>query len=92
MLSIAGHSFTVRQKGAEPPRPQPVEIEGKVQSVSGSCPSLSLRVNGETVTTDSSTRFKGSCGKIRPGTDVEVKGHRIGGTIKADEVDVDDDD
>ena len=91
-LSIAGHSFSVRQKGAEPPRPVRVEIEGKVESVSGSCPSLSMRVRGESVTTDSSTKFKGSCGKIRPGTEVEIEGRRIGGTIIADEVEVDDDD
>jgi hypothetical protein len=92
-LSIAGQSFTVRQKGAEPPQSQKVEISGRVQSVSGSCPSLSMRVDSDHVTTDSSTRFKGEpCGKIRPGVRVRVKGHRSGGTIKADEVDVDDDD
>ncbi len=86
-LSIAGQSFSVRQKGAEPQR---VDIDGTVQSISGSCPSLSMRVDSENVTTDSSTKFKsGSCGKIRTGTRVKVKGQRIGGTIKADEVDVD---
>jgi hypothetical protein len=91
-LSIAGHSFTVRQKGAEPPRAERVEISGRVQNVSGSCPSLSMRVDSDSVSTDSSTKFKGSCGKIRPGVRVRVKGQRSGGTIKADEVDVDDDD
>jgi hypothetical protein len=91
-LSIAGHSFTVRQKGAEPPRSQRVEISGRVQSVSGSCPSLAMRVDSDSVTTDSSTKFKGSCGKIRTGIRVRVKGQQSGGTIKADEVDVDNDD
>ena len=92
-LSIAGQSFNVRQKGAEPPQSQKVEISGRVQSVSGSCPSLSMRVDSDHVTTDSSTRFKGEpCSKIRQGVRVRVKGQRSGGTIKADEVDVDDDD
>ena len=85
-LSIAGQNFSVRQKGAEPQR---VEIDGTVQSVSGSCPSLSMRVDSENVSTDSSTKFKGgSCGTIRAGVRVKVKGLRIGGTIKADEVEV----
>ena len=91
-LSIAGQSFSVRQKGAEPPRSERVEISGRVQNVSGSCPSLSMRVDSDSVSTDSSTKFKGSCGKIRPGVRVRVKGQRSGGTIRADEVDVDDDD
>jgi hypothetical protein len=90
-LSVAGQSVSVRQKGAEPPRSERVEISGRVQSVSGSCPSLSMRVDSDSVTTDSSTKFKGSCGKIRTGVRVRVKGQRSGGTIKADEVDVDDD-
>jgi hypothetical protein len=91
-LSIAGQSFSVRQKGAEPPQSQRVGISGRVQSMSGSCPSLSMRVDSDTVTTDSSTRFKDPCGKIRTGVRVRVKGLRSGGTIKADEVEVDDDD
>lgn len=90
-LSIAGQTFSVRQRGAEPPRPVDVEVEGRVGGLSGSCPNLSLSVSGESVRTDSSTKFKhGNCGDIRPGTKVEVKGQRVGsGPIIAKEVEID---
>jgi hypothetical protein len=89
-LSIAGQSFTVEQRGAEPPRAEHVDVEGAVSGLSGSCPSLSMAVSGQSVSTDSSTRFKhGSCSDIRNGMTVKVKGQRIGsGPIRADEVDV----
>lgn len=51
-----------------------------------------MRVDSDSVTTDSSTKFKEPCSKIRTGVRVRVKGQRVGGTIKAEEVDVDDDD
>jgi hypothetical protein len=89
-LSIAGQSFTVRQRGAEPPREERVRIEGTIGRLDGRCPSLTMSVSGDTVTTDSSTRFRhGSCGDIRPGTRVSVRGQRIGsGPIRAEDVDI----
>jgi hypothetical protein len=92
-LSIAGRTFTVRQEGARnerPDRPENVDIEGTVGSVGGSCPSLTMRVGGHTVVTDRSTRFRhGSCGDIRPGTGVRVRGERTGsGPIQARDVDI----
>ena len=92
-ISIAGQGFSIRQRGAEPVRPGRVEVEGRVTSVSGSCPNLSMAVRGDPVTTDSSTRFRGSCGRIKVGVRVAVRGQRIGsGPIRAEEVRVEDDD
>jgi hypothetical protein len=90
-LSIAGQSFTVRQRGAEPPQSEDVKVDGRVGSLGGSCPNLSMSVGGQSVNTNSSTRFKhGNCSDIRSGVKVEVKGRRTGsGPIVADEVDID---
>lgn len=87
-LSIAGQSFSIRQRGAEPPREERVNLEGTVGSVGGSCPSLTIGVNGEIVRTDSSTKFKhGACSDVRSGVRVKVKGRRVGSEpIRADEV------
>jgi hypothetical protein len=92
-ISIAGQGFSIRQRAAEPVRPGRVEVQGRVTSVSGSCPSLSIGVRGEPVITDSSTRFQGSCSRIRVGVQVEVRGQRIGtGPVRAEEVTLRDDD
>jgi hypothetical protein len=97
-ISIAGGSFSIRQRGAEPPRAERVHVDGPVSGLSGSCPSLRMRVGGESVTTDSSTNFeRGSCRDLRNGMNVRVRGRRTGSEpIRADEVrlprDDDDDD
>jgi hypothetical protein len=86
-VKVAGQTLTVTQRG-ESPKPEKVDVEGAVGGLSGSCPSLSMRVGGNAVVTDGSTKFKGgSCGDIRNGVNVSVKGTRVGeGPIQADDV------
>jgi hypothetical protein len=104
-LSVAGQTFTVEQDGApenkpdkpdkpddpKPDKPEKVDVDGNVGSLGGSCPSLAFKVRGEDVTTSGSTKFKGgSCGDVRNGRRVRVKGERRGSEpIRADEVDID---
>jgi hypothetical protein len=96
-LTIAGRSVSIQQEGARPPepeRPEKADVRGNVGSLSGSCPSLSFSVRGQSVVTDGSTNFKGgNCRDIRPGVEVDVKGERRGsGPIRAERVEIKDDD
>jgi hypothetical protein len=93
-LSIAGRTFSIRQEGRRRERPENVRIDGRVSSVGGSCPSISMTVSGQRVETNSSTDFRrGSCRDIRQGVRVEVRGERIGsGPIQARDVRIEDDD
>src|SRR5215471_10613556 len=69
-----------------------VEVEGSVSSVSGNCPTLTLVVNGTTVTTTVSTKFEDrSCGSIVAGQQVKVKGIRqANGSVQASRVETQD--
>jgi hypothetical protein len=59
--------------------------EGRVDSVDGSCPSLTLVVRGYTVVTTGSTEFAGGpCTSIRRGTRIEARGDLNGTTLTAD--------
>lgn len=78
-----------------PPVPTPIsgiKVEGEVGELSGSCPQLSFRLNGQTVYTHGGTKFKGgNCRSLRNGRDVKVDGTLMSdGTIRADEIDIDD--
>lgn len=66
------------------------ELEGKVSAFSGSCPNLTLTVNGTSVTTNSSTQFSGAgCRAVVVGAKVEIKGTRQpNGSILASRVKV----
>ena len=95
-MTIADRIFRVEQEGApkpdEPPdRPETVNVDGPVGGMRGSCPSLSFKVRGDDVVTDGNTNFKGgSCGDIRNGQKVSVRGERRGsGPIRAQSVDID---
>ena len=59
-----------------PPAPTPVTLSGPVSAVGGTCPALTLKVDGTTyVTTTSATTFSGKiCGEIKTGDKVEVTG------------------
>jgi hypothetical protein len=69
-------------------------LDGRIQSLSGSCPNLIFRLEGRTVYTTSATKFKeGSCAKLKNTTEVEVKGILMSdGTVRAQEVEREDDD
>ena len=78
-----------------PPAPGPeVELSGRVQALSGACPSVRFTLGGTVVTTNGQTRFRhGNCSELRNGDRVEVKGRRQpDGSVTAQEVDLEDDD
>jgi hypothetical protein len=94
-LSIGDRTFRVEQDGARrDERPEEVDIEGRVGSLAGSCPSLSFKVRGQDVVTDGNTNFSGgNCRDVRNGREVEVEGLRTGsGPIRARRVSIEDDD
>jgi hypothetical protein len=84
-----------------PPPEKPIDLAGKVKSVSGSCPSLILQVKDYEVFTSSATEFRrGGCTDIKRGTEVVVQGvelpelriRAVKITIKGGDDDDDDDD
>lgn len=69
-----------------------VDLDGRAESISGSCPALTFRVRGVTVVTTSATRFRdGDCQDLRSGMSVEIRGRRqADGRVIAEEVELDD--
>jgi hypothetical protein len=85
-LTIAGLTHRVQQQGSPT-----VEIEGRVSGLEGSCPNLRFAIRGQTILTNSATRYDdGSCFDIRNGLSVEVEGIRqADGTLLAIEIEID---
>jgi hypothetical protein len=78
-----------------PPVPTPIsgiKVDGEVGELNGSCPEISFRLNGQTVYAHGGTKFKGgNCKSMGNGREVEVEGTLMSdGTIRADEIDIDD--
>jgi hypothetical protein len=80
---------------SEPPPSEPppgpgseMQIRGVIDGLSGSCPTLSFRIEGRLVHTHSGTQFtNGACPSLRNGRGVTVKGTLMSDdTIRADEV------
>ena len=73
-----------------PPPDDPVELEGRVSSLRGSCPALTFVVSGVTVDTDGSTTYRGgNCKKVDDGHKIGVTGRRqSGGRVRADRIDL----
>jgi Domain of unknown function (DUF5666) len=54
---------------------KPVSGDGKVDSVSGACPTLTMMVRGYSVRTSATTTFTGgTCASIKSGTRIDVTG------------------
>lgn len=64
------------------------ELKGSVTSLGATaCPNLSFAIKGVTVTTSMGTKFDGvSCGAIKVGTSLEVKGTKTGSALAATKV------
>ena len=79
-LTIATKTFQVTQSAAEP-----IDVDGEVSGLSGSCPNLRFAVGNYSVTTSSATDFrKGNCSDVRNGRDVKVRGYKQpSGTLAA---------
>ena len=66
-------------------------IEGRISALGGTCPALSLTVNGIAVTTSATTVFDGvACAALAIGTKVEVEGAVVGATLVATKVELED--
>jgi Domain of unknown function (DUF5666) len=65
-----------------------VQFDGRVRDLSGSCPALTFTVGERSVYSSSSTSFRRiSCGDIRVGTRIDVRGTEMSdGRIRADEI------
>jgi hypothetical protein len=71
----------------QPGRGGEVEGEGTVGTLTGTCPALTMVVNGISVMTTSQTTFEdGTCSDIRSGTRIRAKGTFQGGSLLASEV------
>jgi hypothetical protein len=67
-ITVGGQQFSVAQGGA-------TSISGRVRSVDGSCPTRRFTINGQRIRTTSSTEYEGgSCGDLRDGVAVRIKG------------------
>lgn len=63
---------------------KPVSGDGKVDTVDGLCPTLTISVKGVTVTTSAATVFTGgTCASITPGTHIDVTGAYDGVSVTA---------
>jgi hypothetical protein len=71
-----------------------ISLSGRIQSVSGSCPTLVFELKDYKVHASSATEFRrGSCGDIRRRSEVEVQGTLMSdGTVRAVRVTIKDDD
>lgn len=66
-------------------------LEGRIATLTGTCPALTLTVNGLTVTTSAATTFDDvACGALAVGAKVEVEGDLVGGTLVATKVERED--
>jgi hypothetical protein len=64
-----------------------VTVKGKVSAMKGTCPSLTFKVQGKSITTSGGTEFlKGTCAQVVNGTQVEAEGVLSGNTIAAKKV------
>jgi len=88
-VGIAGLAHTVRQDAG---RLTEVKVSGKVSNLSGGCPSISFTIGSTRIATNGSTRFEdGSCGSVKNGITVEVRGtQQPDGSLLATEVELDD--
>jgi uncharacterized protein DUF5666/all-beta uncharacterized protein len=87
-IAVAGTTLTVTQSGSAPPI---ITVSGTVTGFSGSCPVTTFTVNGQLVVTSAATKYKsGSCGKLKDGESVTVRGVQTGaGGVDASQVEFD---
>jgi hypothetical protein len=89
-ISVAGTTLTVTQSSSAPPPPT-ITLSGAVVGLSGTCPVMTFTVNGRAVATSAATTYKsGSCGKLKDGETIIVRGvEAAAGGVDATEVEFD---
>ncbi len=90
-VTVAGKSVTVSQAAFVP---EPINLNGRVSALSGSCPSRTFTLEGRTIRTNGATDFrKGNCSQLDNGDRVEVDGLvQADASVLATRVTFDDDD
>jgi Domain of unknown function (DUF5666) len=71
-----------------------IELHGALSELRGSCPNVTFTLSGRAVAADASTKFeKRSCGALKNGTKIEVKGRtQPDDTVRASKIEIKDDD
>jgi hypothetical protein len=71
-----------------------VAFEGRISSVSGTCPTVTFTVRGMSIVADNATKYeKSKCGDVRSGRSVKGEGTtQSNGTVRATELRVKEDD
>jgi hypothetical protein len=89
-ITVAGTTLNVTQSGSAPPPPT-ITVSGTVTGFSGSCPVTTFTVNDQVVVTSDATSYRsGSCGKLKNGESVTVRGvPAAAGGVDAIQVDFD---
>ena len=65
-----------------PPTGETVEVQGRVEVVTGVCPTIIFTVAGRTIITTPSTEYRrGNCGHVQPGAEVLVVGQATGAIV-----------
>ena len=83
----SGSTFTALEIFIEDGPGTDVQLEGQVSGLSGTCPSLTFRISGTTVTTIASTMIDGGCAQVVNGAAVLVNGVRESdGSVAASDV------
>jgi hypothetical protein len=92
-ITVAGTTLNVTQSGSGPPPPPPptITVNGTVVGLSGTCPVTMFTVSGQVVVTSAATTYEsGSCGKLKDGETVIVRGvPAAAGGVDAIEVEFD---
>ena len=65
-----------------------VSFSGRAAGISGVCPAITFTVGSRSVYTNADTNFKKlTCGTLRNGDDVQIKGTEMSdGRVRADEI------
>jgi Domain of unknown function (DUF5666)/Putative binding domain, N-terminal/Viral BACON domain len=86
-VTVAGQSVTVSQAAFVP---EPINLDGRVSGLQGSCPSLTFTLEGRTIRTNGQTDFrKGNCDKLENGDKVKFEGlSQADGSVLATKVEL----
>ena len=79
---VTATRITITASAPAPATPASVTLSGTVIALTGTCPTLSLKVGDTYVTTNAATTFSGkSCGDVRAADSVQVVGTRAAGSL-----------
>jgi len=78
-VTVATATVTISQEA-----PAEIELQGRIDNLSGQCPNLTFTLEGRTVRTDGNTVFEDRCDRLRDRRQVTVWAlPEPGGTLRA---------